>query len=239
MWFCSIKVVAQFFGVSLPGLFRAERPGFEPHSDHYCQYIVPHTVSVLSLIPSVSCPHSSGGDGISQKGLATQNKLSHPISWVLNHFLQVIRTSFNGHQNHALLFMWCSIQILYQVLYLDKALTVLLVPWERTRSSSVLQHEEDGRWHQILTVSWFSCKSMIECPSRRIVWTRDFASLDPPLDRAAASPLPALIQCWIPFIHSNQSRVTFRSCSSADVSTSVGVARRALESGPLFKLTLN
>lgn len=140
--------------------------------------------------------------------------------------------------------MWCSIQILYQVLYLDKALAVLLGPWERTRSSSVLQHEEDGRWHQIVTVSWFSCKRMIECPSRRIVSTRDFASLDPPLDRAAASPPPALIQCWIPFIHSNQSRVTFRSCSvcttcSADVSTSVSVARRVLESGPLFKLPLN
>lgn len=125
----------------------------------------------------------------------------------------MIRTNFNGHQNHALLFMWCSIQILYQVLYLDKALTVLMGPWERTRSSSVLQHEEDGRWHRIVTVSWFSCKRMIECPSRRIAWTRDFASLDPPLDRAAASPPPALIQCWIPFIHSNQSRVTFRSCS--------------------------
>lgn len=135
---------------------------------NYCQYIIPHTVSVLSLILSVSCPHRSGGDGISQKGLATQKKIIIPISWVLNHFLQVIRTNVNGPQNHALLFMWCSIQIMYQVLYLDKALTVLLVPWERTRSTSVLQHEEDGRWHQIVTVSWFSCKSMIECPSRPV-----------------------------------------------------------------------
>lgn len=199
--------------MSLPCLFRAERPVFKPHSDqllsvHYTSYCIGSPAHFFYQLSAQVWWRRN-----KPKRACHLQKLSHPIFWVLNHFLQVIRTNVNGHQNHALLFIWCSIQTLYQVLYLDKALTVLLSPWVRTRSSSVLQHEEDGRWHQIVTVSWFSCKRMIECPSRRIAWTRDFASLDPPLDRAAASPPPALIQCWIPFIHSNQSRVTFRSCS--------------------------
>lgn len=197
MWLCSIKVVAQFVGVSLPGLFRSERPGFEPYSDqlssvHYTSYCISSLgYSFYQLSAQVWWRRDK------PKRACHLKKQSHPISWVLNHFLHVIRTDFNGHQNHALLFIWCSIQILYQVLYLDTALTVLSGPWERTRSSSVLQHEEDGRWHQIVTVSWFSSKRMIECPSRRShrldAWLRLTWPPTWPSGRLAATSLDSML----------------------------------------------
>lgn len=133
------------------------------------------------------------------------------------------------------------------MLNLDTAHTVLLGCWERMRWSSVIQHQEDGRWHQIVNVSRISCNRMIEWPSRRshrldawlrLTWPPTWPS--DRLDTTTTSSLDSMLDSIHSFKPiSSYLPLLLSTTSSVAVRTSVDIRRRVLESEWPLKLPLN